>query len=695
MVASYLFAQKTNLPELVQIDFEGNSSFSKNELLDVIAIKESPGKISQFFNNFIGIGEEAVYFDSLLVNEDIMRLQSFYFNNGYFNSQISSEYTIDSTDNSASILFIINEGNPCKFNNVYLYGLDSLDERDFKNAKSFIDIDSTGIYSYVKVSGIKENIVTYLKDNGYMFANVDSTIIFIDTLKNFVDTKMFFHLGKKYKISDIIIKKSGNGKKEVDEKLIADIVGITPGETYSKYKIERGQSRLYKTKLFNIATINSIVEDTNKNNVPLKISTEIGNMYEATPEVIMNNEDNRFNLGLGLGFSKKNFLGNARILTLNTSIAAQNIFEFIQNISVNNTEVIGYADIRLILEQPFLLGKNIDTRYELYSTIQKRKNEYNTVARGFKMNLSFELPPYVYLSSLSTEWNYENLGVLYQEGYLIDIFKRVIDQKTNIDSTLIDSIATEIVNNISKTTSSNNTLLSFNIGIHKTNDFAFPTKGYRIQLQLANANFMPYVLSKILNKRLNAPLYYKFLFDFSLFPNIYHSAEDAFGIKFRIGNIVVYKGLETAVPYNQRLTSGGSNSIRGWQSRELVPIFYLGDLDLNSLSPTDLEAIFLDQATPGGLFQFEGSIETRNRLFGNIGGALFIDYGNTWSNIKSFRFDEIAIAAGFGLRYYTDFIPFRIDFGIKMLDPKSNEVFYKRKFWHELLQIHFAIGEAF
>lgn len=687
LVASSSFAQSLRLNELEIIQFSGNDFYSDTELEDVIALKESPNALSQFLNNIFGTND-AVYFDTLSLNEEMLRLKSFYFNNGFFNASINSHHIIDTLNRSVELTFLINEGNSCTYYNFDVYGLDSLKGETKNNIQNILEIDTTEIYSYENVSSINNNIIDHLKDNGYMFANVDSTLIYIDTTKNIVNTEIYFYTGKKYTISDIFIQRTGEGKEEVDSTLIYEIVGIKSDEIYSAYNIALGQSRLYKTKLFNVAAINSEVQDTIDNKVPLTISTEIGKMYQAVPEVIMNNEDDRFNLGLGIGFSKKNFLGDARTLTLNGSIAAQNIFEFVQNMSVNNTEVIGYADLRLILDQPFLFGKSIDTRYEIYSTIQKRLNEYNTIARGLKVSLNFEVPPHVYFTSLGTSWNLENLQVLYQDDYLKGIFEGL---ETGWDSTQVDSV----VSNISNSTESINTLLSFNFGVNKTNDYTFPTSGYKTNLIIANANFTQFLMSKIFNYNLKSPLYYKIQIDFSVFPSIYFSKENAFGIKFRAGNIFVYEGAETAVPYNQRFTSGGSNSIRGWQSRELVPDFDFGELDINSISPSDLESIFLDQAAPGGLFQLEGSIETRNRLIGNIGTALFIDYGNTWSNFKLFRYDEIAVSAGFGFRYYTDFIPFRIDFGVKIYDPNSEVGIKHRSFWDDLLQIHFAIGEAF
>ncbi len=689
LISSLTFGQKVNLLELEKIEFSGNSHFSTLELKDVIALQESPSSVSQWF------GEEAVYFDSLTIGEELLRLKSFYFNHGFFQSVISAEFRIDSTNRSAEISFNIFEGKPTHYNNLSIHGIDSLKSKEISSIKLLSKIDTTEIYSYDKISKMNLNMITFLRNNGYMFASIDSTLIYIDTLKNIIDTDVFINIGKKYSISDVIVEKSGVGKDEVNDELIMEITGIGNNEIYSQFKTQRGQSRLYKTNLFTIASVKSSIADTVNNKVPIKIETEIGNMYEVAPEVIMNDEDNRFNLGLGVGFSKKNFFGGARVLTLNGSIVAQNIFEFVSNMSVNNTSVIGYADLRLIMEQPFLFGENIDTRYEVYSTLQKRENEYNTTALGFKVNLDFELPPYVYLTSFGTSWNLENLKVLYQESYLKNIFLRVINKETNWDSLKVDTAATILTNLISKSTQTNNTLLSLNLGANKTDDFGFPTKGYKLNLLLANANFLQFALSKLADFKLNEPLYYKVQIDFSLFPSIYHSKEDAFGIKLRVGNIHVYDGIETSVPYNQRFTSGGSNSLRGWQSRDLVPEFTVGSFDLNTISPADLESIFLDQALPGGLFQFEGSIETRNRIIGNVGGALFLDYGNTWSNANSFRFDEIAISAGFGFRYYTDFIPFRIDFGIKLYDPNSSVDLMKRSFWNDLLQIHFAIGEAF
>ena len=99
---------------------------------------------------------------------------------------------------------------------------------------------------------------------------------------------------------------------------------------------------------------------------------------------------------------------------------------------------------------------------------------------------------------------------------------------------------------------------------------------------------------------------------------------------------------------------------------------------------------------PGGFFQFEGSIETRNRITDAFGTALFIDYGNTWSSYKDVAIDKFALAAGFGFRVYTDFAPIRVDIGFKVYDPAVKTwITDPSKKLFDQMAFHVGIGEAF
>jgi len=159
-----------------------------------------------------------------------------------------------------------------------------------------------------------------------------------------------------------------------------------------------------------------------------------------------------------------------------------------------------------------------------------------------------------------------------------------------------------------------------------------------------------------------------------------------FGVKAKSGYIQMIDGGQELISPNQTFFAGGSNSVRGWRARELIPperINYIGAPDINE-----------ELKIRGGTFLIEGSFEYRRRFETDLGFALFVDYGNTWNSYKEVRWDNIALAIGTGIRYYSPIAPFRIDFGFKLYDPANGKFITEQKVF-DTLEFHFGIGEAF
>ena len=138
--------------------------------------------------------------------------------------------------------------------------------------------------------------------------------------------------------------------------------------------------------------------------------------------------------------------------------------------------------------------------------------------------------------------------------------------------------------------------------------------------------------------------------------------------------------------YRQTFFAGGSNSVRGWRARELIPenrIEYIGAPDIND-----------DLKIRGGTIILEGSLEYRRRFRNDLGFAVFMDYGNTWNRFDEFRWDGVALAIGSGVRYYSPIAPFRLDFGFKFYDPSDGRFIFDKAVF-KTLEFHFGIGEAF
>lgn len=682
LFSSNLNAQEDNTIELNSIKFAGNQFFTSAQLSEAIYSKETPSWFSKFLNSFTSFGNPASYFDSLQIIEDVSVIKNLYMTNGFFKVKVQPEYSINQNDKKyADLIFNITENDPSFIHNYSIDGLENLPKNLQENISGIITLDTAIQYSDKLVEENNNAVSNFLQDKGYMFANNSLPIVKIDTFRNSVEVKINFEIGERYKISDVNVEKSGPGEKLVSDNLIREIASIEPDNYYSYHQLKLSQIRLYRTNLFSSAVITPVYEDTSNNYVPIKIRTIIGKLNELSPEIIGINENNIFKLGLGLNFINKNFLGDARKLTIGLSFAAQNIAEFIKEANLTSNNIFGFADARVSLEQPFLFGKTINTKFETYYTLEKKKNEWNANIFGAKLNLNFELSPYTYITSFSTYFSWEKSKYIFQEDYL----------KNRLKDKLPDSL---VQNLISLPINSTSGILGVQLGANKTDDLQFPTKGYSLALTLEDGNSILYAISKLGGYQLNQPAYYKFVFTSSYYFTFFDSFLDAFGTKFKIGNIHTYYGNPLNIPYNQRFTAGGSNSIRGWRANDL-PEFKLNLTE----TPTqaEIENIYRE-ITPGGFFLLEGSFEIRQHIYNKIGVAMFVDYGNVWDKYTAFRYDELAVAAGFGFRYYLDFAPIRFDIGFKAYDPQDRRNFFTRiqhSPFLKTMEFQIGIGEAF
>ncbi|MGV8093307.1 MAG: outer membrane protein assembly factor [Mangrovibacterium sp.] len=111
------------------------------------------------------------------------------------------------------------------------------------------------------------------------------------------------------------------------------------------------------------------------------------------------------------------------------------------------------------------------------------------------------------------------------------------------------------------------------------------------------------------------------------------------------------------IPVEDRFYSGGSNSVRGWNRSELGPK--------------------RESGTPmGGKSIIEGSLEFRYPLFWRLSGVLFMDTGNVWTDSYSYKLNDLAYAAGSGIRIDTPIGPIRLDVGFPVWNEKKSPQFF-------------------
>ncbi len=655
-----LFAQQSKHYELKSIDFVGNNSFSSSNLKEIIFSQTTPWWFWKFLHSFTSLGKEPVYFDSSNIPLDLNSLKSYYNSNGYFEAQFNYKYKVDTADKTVDLTYYINERNFASFGKLNIFGLDSIPRYLYHNIYANVALDSNMRFSQAIIQENSGKVVNDLLNNGYMFARYDSTIIFQDTLHLRANIDLFFTTGNRYSIDTILIKKSGQGASLVKDGLLRDITGIKVGQFYNLEELRRSQVRLYRTGLFNSVLLSGVEKDTTDSKVPIRLDGNVGLMNELSPEIILNNQQSAYNVGLGYSYIRKNFLGDARKLTVSASFGIQDIFRvdlgnLIKRFSFRDTTLNGYVDSRITIDQPYLFEKPIFGTWETYATINKQP-DYNNTLYGSKITFEFELPTYTFINHLSTSFTVEQSNELYT------VFN--------------DSTSSKLTSDISADAASTT-----------ADNILFPTKGYNLTFHIELADAIPTHNVYIANENYTSTLFYKAIIGGSIYNQVDRRGNSIAAFKLKAGYLQTFYGNFAGVPINRTFYAGGSNSIRGWSSNQLVPV---GSREIRTVAGLN---------TPisnfvGGTFLLEGSSEFRRKFSENLGYAVFFDYGNSWLGYHQFRWDGVAVATGFGLRYYTSIAPFRIDFGFKLYNPSNRKFMWERPVFKDMA-IHFGIGEAF
>jgi outer membrane protein assembly complex protein YaeT len=125
-------------------------------------------------------------------------------------------------------------------------------------------------------------------------------------------------------------------------------------------------------------------------------------------------------------------------------------------------------------------------------------------------------------------------------------------------------------------------------------------------------------------------------------------------------------GADDRFPLFERFFAGGEKSVRGYGRRRLGPLSAADD-------------------PLGGLSLIEGSLELRRPIWRDLGGAVFLDFGQV--SLRSFDppLSNLKFSSGFGLSYATPVGPLRLDIGFPFERPPGERP------W----QIHFSIGAFF
>jgi outer membrane protein insertion porin family len=654
--SSFLFSQEEddiitqkNKVNDVELNFNGSNSFDKSDIMAIIKTGNS-----DFFN----------YEDFLM---DIKRIEKFYFDNGYFDAFVDTSLSVDSKS-GVNVKFIITEKKPYLIQKINYNGLENLPD----NYRREIFVENKGevneneIYNKNNINSENARVAKYLQNNGYAFSFAKPPEIVRYQSQNpdlayKVIVNFNYSLGNSYRCGKTKIN-INNNRYNLRLEDIIDELEYVENDIYSKEKVVLSENRLNRIAILENPRVLISDIDTVGNIINFTINSSIRNKYELQPELLGYDIDNLFFAGLGLSFSDRYFIGNARTFTSKLRALANSVDQY-------------RLELIMELQQPHIFKNNKITGNWNMSYVLYSLDEFRVGITKNKFTINYELPKHTYFNNLALDWKLSN------ERFVLKV-------------PLTDSASGTVVLESGFFTNFLNSALGLSVVHTSVDNFQFPAKGFYQLYFLEECGLFSSLIKKIFSVSTINYVKFSFLNKFYL-PVTSNPQKSVLASKFMIGDIYQYGESDNAqqltinfLPLDYKFIAGGSTSVRGWGARKLG---------------TFPEKDF------GGNFIIEGCFEHRTRpfldkkgLIKDLGFVTFFDYGNLWKEAKNFNINDIALAIGVGLRYYTIVGPVRFDLGFKLYDydpsPGTAKWLFKNRaadIFSNKLAIQFGIGNTF
>lgn len=627
----------------INISFTGQNIFDPEDVSLLLASKEGDN------------------FDIEMYLQDVERIKKYYFDNGFFNVIVDTGLVFNTADDEVIEKFIISENIRYRYNNIKYSGIENTDDivknKIFKSADKLL---VTGrYYSKDSINQEVNRVLNILFNNGYAtaFSNKPEILKYESNEENFknkVDITLIFVPKIKYRFGKTNVTFTDKRYNVSKEDILRELT-FSEDQIYDKSEVINSELNLSKISLIENPRINIEEIDSINNKVDFSIDALIRNKYDFTPELFGYYFQQVFYLGAGISFTDKNFFGGGRVLTSSLRF-------YFHSLDDNRLEYVNS------IYQPFLFNnRNISGTWNIGAEYRLNEISNLTLIKN-SFGVTYSLPDYTYINKLTSKWEINNVRVKLKQPPPV------------------------VINYFTST-------LSFGAIHNSTNNIQFPFKGNYQSYEIEESGLLSGIVKKWFNTATLS--YVKFTNFNSAYYNLTNeniNVSSALAFKLSTGVIFEYgdntftvndEKIQTdRVPNDKKFVCGGGSSVRGWGAKQL--------------------GIVKDKNI-GGDFILESSVEHRlrpfmdskNTYFRDLGFAAFIDAGNVWSEVGKFRLNEIAIAAGGGIRYYTIIGAIRFDVGFKIYDPQpgevggSNWIFGSGSNLNDKYNFQFGIGNTF
>lgn len=577
---------------------------------------------------------EKRYFSREQFEADLKRIAAFYHDRGYPEARVSSfDVKLSADQSSVAITLNISEGQPVLAERVELQGFEVLPDDHRRGLETRLPLKSGQPMDRALIRASHESALDELKDHGYPYATVR-----LSESAGASDLHRVLTLtaepGPLAHHGPLEIQ----GNSSVGDGVIRRQLTFRRGEVFRQSKLLESQRKLYDLEVFQFANVQPVRAEGEK---PLEIPTRI---------TVTEGKHRKVNFSLGYGSEEKgrveadwrhvNFFGGARTAGVRARYSSLD------------------RGVRLNFTQPYFFSRHYSFGMQGQVWHNDEPDVFTLDNVGGKLIITREFGragrtvlgsrPSTSLSfTYANEWEDYSVSapILEDLSQRDELIALGIDPRTGEGRGQRSSI-------------------SLDGGRNTTNNILDAKYGYVASLHLEHAGTFlagDYGYNEITGElRHYLPI----------------ANRAVIAVRARAGSI---DGIgETAedlnVPFYKRYFLGGATNLRGWGRFDVAPLSGFG--------------------LPIGGHSFATfSTEVRVPIWGNLGGVLFLDGGNVWTNPWDFNLNDMRYDVGPGLRYNTKIGPIRADFGYQ-LNPIP-DLLVNGKPEPRRFRFHFSIGQAF
>ncbi|UCD58034.1 MAG: outer membrane protein assembly factor BamA, partial [Candidatus Hydrogenedentota bacterium] len=528
-------------------------------------------------------------FDEEIFNRDLEAIKDLYADHGYIDAQVTdAEVEFFAEGERVRLKIFLKEGNQYFVDSVVVRGNTVFDEAQLLG---LTEAKSGTYYNRTQVEQDAFEIQNFYSDQGYILASVRPRLAIDKENKEIRITHQVNERDLVY-----VAKVDIEGNVKTKDAVIRRELTVTPGERFDGSKIRRSRQKLLNTQFFKDVYIETEPTDQPKHR---NLIFEVEEQKTGT-----------FNFGAGFS-SNDALIGQIQITQNNFDLFNPPTFtgagqKF--NLAARPGTIL--SEYRLSIMEPFFMGYPFAVGFDLYF-IDREYSEYDQQTMGAGIRLGKRI----------TDFSSLGLGYTFSEYDISDV----------------DQDAPQAIKEEEGTRTKSSVTLSF------TNDtrdsYIDPTTGHRYTAAFELAGG-PLGAETDFTKLLGEARWYMPL-------------KEKFVLMTRIeAGVVEEYGDSDFVPLFERFFAGGSNSVRGYDFRDVGP---------------------REDGDPvGGKSKLEGTLELSYPLIDIIRVYAFFDFGQVWREIEDFGQDKINTSVGLGAGLRTPLGPIRIDYGFP-LNPDDDQ----------------------